>query len=179
MDRPPHELPTPYVEQKTNARLNDLVNSPRPWHLPVPLRVKHSGFTDLGIHAPVPTQRPPCFTLKVIGTADILTYPGSKHWFVQTVCLPDGTIPEDPFAGEPPHIRVGGGTCKGIFTFSSKGLGSMLHVDVTRAVIAGLADQVQRSEPDSRILIRLLPRYVQGSIRWFPSHRCVQLWNPI
>jgi hypothetical protein len=172
-----HELPAVFEEHPTHARLTDQMGSPRLWSLPVPLRVKHSGFKDLGVVAPPPPGiRSECFTLSLRGTPHLLTYPGGKHWLVTTLTLPDGSTPTDPFSGEPPHSRVDGDLCKGYMTFSSKGKGYMINVDINRATLRGMATRVLESEPDSRILVRLLPRFAQGAVRWYRDLGCLQFW---
>lgn len=173
----PHELPAVYEEHQTNARLTDPVSTPRMWSLPVPLRVKHSGFKEMGVFAPPPPMsKPGCFTLALRGTPHLLTYPGSRHWLVTTLALPGGSTPTDPFSGEPPHSRVDGVLCKGHMTFSSSGKGYMINVDISRATLAGMAARVLESEPDSRILVRLLPRFARGAVRWYRDQGCLQFW---
>lgn len=179
MDRP-YEPPAPYEEHQTNSRLTDQCAATRLWHLPVPLRVRHSGFKDLGVVAPVPPgSRSECFTLALRGTPSILTYPGARHWLVTTLTLPNGSTPTDPFAGEPPHTRVDGALCKGHMTFSSAGKGYMINVDISRATLGGMAARVLESEPDSRILVRLLPRFTRGAVRWWRHLGCLQFWSAI
>lgn len=179
MDRQ-HELPAAYEEHRTSARLTDQTSAARIWHLPVPLRVKHSGFKDLGVTAPVPPGvKSQCFTLALRGTPSILTYPGARHWLVTTLVLPNGAAPTDPFSEEPPHSRVDGALCKGHMTFSSAGKGYMINVDISRATLGGMAAKVLELHPDSRILVRLLPRYAQGAVRWYRDLGCLQFWAAI
>jgi hypothetical protein len=61
-------------------------------------------------------------------------------------------------------------------TFSSKGKGYMINVDINRATLRGMATRVLESEPDSRILVRLLPRFAQGAVRWYRDLGCLQFW---
>ncbi len=179
MDRS-HEPPANYEEHTTNARLTDQVSTPRLWSLPVPLRVRHSGFKEMGVTAPVPpTTHPGCFTLPLLGTPHLLTYPGGRHWLVTTLALPDGSLPDDPFANEPPHTRVDGALCKGHMTFSSAGKAYMINVDITRATLKGMAARVLDREPESRILVRLLPRFCLGAVRWYRQQGCLQFWAAI
>lgn len=179
MDRS-YEPPEPFQEFKITTRLTDQVATPRMWHLPVALRVRHSGLREVGISSPPPRgPKPECFTLPLRGYPSILSYPGSKHWLVTTVTLPDGSTPEDPFAQEPPHTRVDGVDCRGTMTLSSAGKAYMAYVDISRASLGSMTARVLESEPDSRILVRLLPRYATGALRYWPGHRAIQFWTAI
>jgi hypothetical protein len=42
----------------------------------------------------------------------------------------------------------------------------MVNIDINRASLGGMAARVLESEPDSRILVRLLPRFTTGAMRW-------------
>jgi hypothetical protein len=180
MDRPPHEPPAVYEEYPTVSRLTDAIGTPRLWKMPVPLRVKHSSFKIAGVKAPVPPGRTGIFTLPVRGKPTLLTFPGSRHWLVLTVSIPDGSTPTDPFASEDlPFHRVDGESCKGYLTVSSKGLVYMAGIDLTRATLSSMTARILDREPDSRILVRLLPRYARGSLRWFPSLGCFQFWSAL
>jgi len=179
MDRS-YEPPVPFEEHRANVRITDQNGVRRVWSMPVPVRVKHSGFLGLGVYAPPPPDRPrECFALQLRGTPSILTYPNGKHWLVTTLTLPDGSTPTDPFANEPPHTRVDGAGCKGYMTFSSAGKGYMINVDISRATLGGMTARVLESEPDSRILVRLLPRLARGAVRLWRPLGCLQFWTAI
>jgi hypothetical protein len=179
MDRS-HELSAPYMECPTECRLASLGRTTRLWVSPLPLRLMFSGFKSLGVCAPCPPKEiKNAFTLNVRGTPSLLSYPGSRHWLVATFAMPEGSTPEDPFAGEPPHHRVDGVDARLILTLSSRGLAYLANVDIGRASLTHMAARVLDREPDSRILVRLLPRYAKGAVRWFPEHRAFQFWAAI
>lgn len=178
MDRS-YEPPATYEEMRINTRMVDQVSNPRSWSLPVPLRVRHSGFKGLGVTAPLPPGKTECFTLPLRGTPHILGYQGGRNWLVTMVTVPGGSTPKDPFAGESPVTRVDGDQCKGILTFTSTGVAYMGFIDITRATLGNMAARVLDREPDSRILVRLLPRYAHGAVRFFRDLGCFQFWTAI
>lgn len=179
MDRS-YEPPAVYEELQVKTKMADQVATPRAWSLPVPLRVRHSGFRDLGITAPVlPKSKKDCLALSLRGTPHILVYPGDRAWLVTTVTPEHGSTPKDPFAGESPILRVDGDHCRGVLTHASTGVAYMAFVDITRATLGSMAARILDREPDSRILVRLLPRYTTGAIRFFRSHDCLQFWTAI
>lgn len=179
MDRETEPV-APYLEYPTAVRHLDQVITPRLWKMPVPLRVKHSGFKNLGLTALLPQpQEPGVFTLKARGFPSILTFPGSRHWLVMTLALPGGATPTDPFAGEPPYLRVDGAECKGLLTSSSAGRIHMGFIDLPRGTLSDMATRVLDREPESRILVRLLPRFTTGAVRWFQGLGCVQFWSAL
>lgn len=148
--------------------------------MPLPLRVRHSGFKDADIKVPVPVNRNGIFTVKVQGVPSILTYPGDRNWLVLTVCPDDGSLPTDPFQlEETPFHRVDGVLCKGFLTVSSKGKVYMAGIDLSRSTLSKMTARVLDREPDSRILVRLLPRYTKGALRWFPRLNCFQFWSAL
>ena len=148
--------------------------------MPVPLRVRHSGFKLSGVGAPVPPGPSRISTLAVRGKPSILTFPGSRHWLVLTVAPESGSLPPDPFSAEPaPFDRVDGEPCRGYLTVSSQGRVYMAGIDLTRASLSSMATRILDREPDSRILVRLLPRYTLGALRWFPSRTCYQFWSAL
>lgn len=174
------ELATPYLEHPSTCRLVDQVATPRPWKMPVPLRARHFGFRDLGIHSPSPgPSKSEALALAVRGFPSLLTYPGSRQWLVLTVAMPGGVTPTDPFAGEPPHSRVDGDGCKGSLIASSKGQVYMGYIDLGRGTLSAMASRVLALEPESRILVRLLPRYTAGAVRWFPHLGAIQFWSAV
>jgi len=180
MDRS-YEPSIPYVECKTIVRMVDLNYTPRPWSMPVPLRVKHSGFKSLGVSAPVPlnTNKSACFTLPLRGSIQIILDPNNGYWLVQTLSLPAGETPTELHGKEAKTIRVDGGPCKGHLTFSSVGGAYLANINIGRETLRDMADQVMKLDPDSRILVRLLPRYGQGVVRWFEKTQCLQFWTPL
>jgi hypothetical protein len=179
MDRS-NELSAPFRELQTNSRIQDILGTPRLWALPQPVRVKHGGFKDLGVTAPVPPNlKSNATTMAWRPDVSILSYPGNRRWLVVTGHMPDGRTPTGIFDSEPPHTRVDGGPVKGFFTLTNKGAVHMVSVDLPRGVVARMAEGVLASEPDSRILLRLLPRFCRGAVRWYQDDRCLQVWTAI
>jgi hypothetical protein len=179
MDRS-HEPQAPFTEIKTSSILRDQVATPRPWHVPVPLTVRHWGFGGLGVEAPcTPSSPTSACTFDVQLTPTLLVYPNDRNWLVLTGRLKDGEgTPTDPFAFESPLHRVDGAPTRGVFTATSKRNTYMVYAYLTRAVLTGMTARVLEFEPTSRILVRLLPRLCPGSCRLF-ADRTIQFWNPI
>lgn len=143
-------------------------------------RVMFYDFKSLGVCAPCPPKGiKNAYSLKFAGTPTLLTYPGSRHWLVATFALWEGSTPEDPFVGEPPHHRVDGVDARLVLTCASSGLAYLANVDISRATLIHMTARVLDREPDSRILVRLLPRHAQGAVRWFPETRTMQFWSAI
>lgn len=179
MDRS-HEPQARYTEVRTSSILRDQINSPRIWHSPVPLNVRHWGFGELGVKAPCTPSSPtsPC-TYRIRMIPSLLVYPGSRCWLVMTGRLDDGEgTPTDPFDCEAPLHRVDGAPIKGMLTASSARNTYMAYAFLSRAVLSSMTARVLEFEPTSRILARLLPRYCPGAVRLFPC-RTIQFWNPI
>lgn len=178
----PPELPVIFEEHPVNAHLSDQASYIRLWTPPLPLRVRHTGLRNLGVLAPPPpgfVAKTRLFTVPVHGTSHLLSYPSDKHWLVLALTLPGGVPPTDPFANESPHSRVDGAPCKGTMTCSHLGVGQMIYTDLSRTTLAGLTASVLESEPDSRILVRLLPRRARAVVRFFRSSGHLQFWTAI
>jgi hypothetical protein len=172
------EPPTPYEEIPVNVRLSDSTNNPRNWVPPVPLRVKVSGLKKTGLIYPGTYDESKHTTVRMVGTPSILAFAGPAYWLVTT--LSANHTPEfEPFEGEDPLFQVDGESIKGYLTVKPSGEMCLINIDIGRANQQHMADRVLGIAPDSRILPRLMPRASRGAIRWFPSHRVVQLWVAI
>jgi len=146
----------------------------RLWHLPVPVRVLHTGFQSLGVTAPLPLRpKKSIFTLPVRSTPTIFS-DAQKLWLVHTLTLSGGS-----FAWNPPGWRVDGPVCKGHLHCSCLGAVHMVNIQMPRACMTAMTDGVLAVAPDSRILVRLLPRYLKGSVRYYPDTETFQIWSAI
>lgn len=172
------ELPTPHLDFSTVSRLGGLQKAVRPWSMPVPLRVMHTGFKDFGIQVAPSPKKTEAYGLPLRGTSTLLKRP-EGFWLILTMTLPGGETPTGLFDGEPPNSRVDGGPCKGGVTATSRGGLYKADIKLTRPDLTAMTNQVLAQDPNSRILVRLLPRYGRGVLRWYPSHQCLQFWSAI
>lgn len=180
MDRS-HEPRAPYEETTTSCRLSDQMLKPRAWHMPVPLRVKHTQFNCLRVIAPVIRKRETkVFTLSARTQPHVLIYPGPACWLVLDVQLPwIEETPTDLLANETPLHRVDGVPAVSVLTTSSHGMLYMSCTNLSRAALSTMATRVLELEPTSRILVRLLPRYARGAVRYFKDQGVLQFWTPL
>lgn len=172
------EPQVPLQEMQIQVRMSDQVGSARAWVPPVPLRVRFTGFRDLGLSAPCkPKPGAKCATLRVDGLSHLVTSADGRHWLAVTAPLgePSELVLE---AGDARAVTTGG-PCKTLFTMSRKGLIYMAYADIGRPALQRMTDAVLSENPRSSVATRLLPRYAVGVIRHYPGPDAVEFWVAI
>lgn len=178
MDRS-YEPSAPYEEKPINIRMADQVNSPRSWGRLVPLRIKTSGLKQSGLIYPVGVDKTDHSSIRMDGTPSILSFASGCFWLVTTLS-PEGPLEDiEPFQEGDPLLRVDGESTRANLTVAPGGTMCLVNVDISKAVLQSMAARVLDAAPYSSILVRLLPRYATGAVRWFSDHRVLQLWVAI
>lgn len=182
------ELSAPFEEFPVESRFTDLYPSTiRPWKLPVPLRAIYSSLGIVGLKHP---SAPPgkTFALKGRGFPSVLSVPPTgtagprRHWFVLTGAMDTDTplpLGDAAFAYETqPCLRVDGPVLK----TNHSGTYNQVHfatAPLDRATLSSLTARILELDSDSRILVRLSPRYTKTVMRLWRSRSLYQMWSAI